>query len=80
MKEEFRYLLVNMRTGLMDGFYTTQDSAQEVLDWFNSECKHNKEWLLTLVPKEQGDKFGIPNNLFHRTAGSVANERLIKGQ
>jgi len=70
------FLLVNLRTGVMDGFYSHRSGAQESLDFFEKELKATG-WVLTeILGKDQG-KINLPNNLFHATAGSIANEKLV---
>lgn len=67
MRKTNFYLLVNMRSGHMDGFYTRQEHAEQSLTFMNSRCQ-NREWLMAIVPEDQRKGFGIPNHLFHATA------------
>lgn len=70
-----RFLLVNLKTGTMDGFYDSHESAKSGL----KEFKRRKEfsWVVTEILDEDRNSLNLPDNLFHCTSGSVANEKLL---
>lgn len=69
------YLLVNIKTGLMDGFYRRRSCAKEVMEYFESEGQSG--WFIANVILDPKRPIRIPENLFHRTAGIVANEKVL---
>lgn len=69
------YLLVNLKTGQMDGFYTSKGMAEEVCDIFNEVKGDN--WVLTSIEPKYAGKHSLPDNLFHGTSGNFANEVML---
>lgn len=66
-----RFLLVNLKTGLMDGIYKSKDGALQSFEYFKSTGEPG--WILTEVLESGDQSLAIPDNLFHRTADVARN-------
>jgi len=60
------WLLINMKTGLMDGIYLSEDMALSSLEYFLID-RQEPDWVLTRIVDPKGP-FNLPDHLFHATA------------